>query len=127
MTVIPRPDVAVHVPACFVVITAARPGEAVTLAVHGDLDRDSAPTVRDALISVVSTYQPSRVTIDGAEMDFCDCAGARMLAEVHREIAARGATCVACNLQPHVAWLMNWMQGNPRPAARYPVDRGCPR
>ena len=85
---------------------------ASTIAVRGDLDFAVQPAVRATLMRIVARELPGRVVLDLSRLDFCDCAGARMLADVQRKIIERGGTCVATGAQPHVAWLMRWLPGH---------------
>ena len=94
--------------ACEVVV-AARDDQALTVAVRGDLDFAVQHAVRAALMCIVVLDRPGHVVLDLSRLDFCDCAGARMLADVRRKIIARGGTCVADHPQRHVTWLLRWI------------------
>ena len=92
------------------VFVSAGDDQASTIAIRGDLDFAVQHAVRAALMRIITAERPGRVVLDLSRLDFCDCAGARMLADVRREIIARGGTCVAADPQRHVAWLMHWLQ-----------------
>ncbi|WP_181384031.1 STAS domain-containing protein [Streptomyces sp. NWU339] len=65
------------------------------LAVAGDLDVCTAPTVRDA----VSRHE--RVEVDCAGLSFCDCSGLSALLAAARAAKAAGAELRLCAV-PHV-------------------------
>ncbi|WP_249998160.1 STAS domain-containing protein [Actinoplanes sp. M2I2] len=110
MTMSTRSGVSAGSPASYVTVTSAVPGEMLTIAVCGELDTATQHTARASLSSIVASYPPCRVTLDLSRLDFCDCAGARMLADVQRDCGAQGSPCVTRDPQPHVAWLLNWMR-----------------
>jgi anti-sigma B factor antagonist len=107
-------DPPAHVGVPGVVVTSAGRDDTVSIAISGDLDAGTQDVIRSALLSIVGSRQPHHVFLDLSRLDFCDCAGARMLVLVQREIVARGAACTARNPQPQVAWLMEWLRQNPR-------------
>jgi anti-anti-sigma factor len=86
--------------------------ETVTISIHGELDFATLHEVRATLMTILTSWQPSELIVDLSQLDFCDCAGARMLADIQRESIARKTAFVAGNPQPHVAWLMEWMRGS---------------
>ncbi|MEU8610439.1 STAS domain-containing protein [Actinoplanes sp. NPDC048791] len=105
----PHIDAPGHSSTCDVFVSA-RDGQASTIAVRGDLDFAVQRAVQTALMGVIARDRPGHVVLDLSRLDFCDCAGARMLAEVRQRIIAWGGTCVAADPQRHVAWLMHWLQ-----------------
>jgi anti-anti-sigma factor len=59
------------------------------------------------------------VVIDLSEVDFCDCAGARVLVAAHGVARARGVPCRLSVPQPHVVWLLQLTGGADE------LDMGC--
>jgi anti-sigma B factor antagonist len=49
------------------------------LAVHGDLDVESGPALRDALLETMSAHPGSRLVVDLEAVDFVDSAGLGVL------------------------------------------------
>jgi anti-sigma B factor antagonist len=105
----PHIDATGHSSTCDVFVSA-RDDQASTIAVRGDLDFAVQHAVRATLMRIIALDRPGRVVLDLSRLDFCDSAGARMLADVRQQIIARGGTCVAADPQRHVAWLMHWLQ-----------------
>jgi anti-anti-sigma factor len=91
------------------VVVSARDDQALTVAVRGDLDFAVQQAVRAAVMCIVVLDRPGHVVLDLSQLEFCDCAGARMLADVQRTVTERGGTFAAADAQPHVAWLMHWL------------------
>jgi anti-anti-sigma factor len=78
----------------------------VTVALSGDLDRLTGPTVL-ALVERVSENPVGRIDIDLAHVEFLDLGGVRTLLRVHRCGARAGIAVVVRRPQHHIRWLLD--------------------
>ncbi|HTJ75409.1 MAG TPA: STAS domain-containing protein, partial [Acidimicrobiales bacterium] len=72
-------------------VTFTRAGRAVTVAVSGDVDGDTAPVLRDRLVDVLEGQGNRSVSVDLSGMTFIDSSGLSVLVDMHRRAAERGA------------------------------------
>ncbi|MFB9631036.1 STAS domain-containing protein [Nonomuraea helvata] len=70
-------------------------GDAATLVrLDGDLDKLTAPQLKDCLVKLLAEGRV-RVVIDAGELEFCDSSGLWALVEHQRRVAARaGSLCL---------------------------------
>jgi anti-anti-sigma factor len=80
--------------------------DVLTVSLSGDLDYASQATARGALDDSFARHMPRTVVIDLAQLDFCDCAGVRVLTGLHHHAAAYNATCIIKDPQPQVSWVL---------------------
>jgi anti-anti-sigma factor len=78
-------------------VTFTRAGRAVTVAVSGDVDGDTAPVLRDRLVDVLEGQGNRSVSVDLSGMTFIDSSGLSVLVDMHRRAAERGADFVLRN------------------------------
>jgi anti-anti-sigma factor len=77
-------------------------GRVTVLAVRGELERDSMQILgaaADAALDAGTT----RLVLDLAQLTFCDSSGLRLLVEVHRRAADRGASLHLAEVRPNIA------------------------
>ena len=72
-----------------------------TVRVAGEVDRDNAAELTDAMLGAVRRTG-SAVVMDLAKVPFLDAAGVRALVAVHEAARVRGVTVTVTGLQPHV-------------------------
>jgi anti-sigma B factor antagonist len=84
-------------------------GDRLTVTISTDLDCATAPGLHARLRDLVVTTRARTITVDIAAVGFCDCAGARMLAAVHRLASNRGIGCRLRGSRPSVAWLLQML------------------
>lgn len=77
-------------------IEAANVGRHVVLAVSGDVDLATAPTLRERLASVAGG---TAVVVDLAEVGFMDSTGLGVLVAAHRRAVVAGGTLVLARPQ----------------------------
>ncbi|MFJ9761903.1 STAS domain-containing protein [Streptomyces sp. NPDC101149] len=79
-------------------------GQAWLLALHGELDFNSAVQLRQAADRVVSEpSRPGPMVIDCAGLGFCDSSGISSLIAIHQWLSARGSTLRLAAVPPTVA------------------------
>jgi RNA polymerase sigma-B factor len=85
-------------------ITAtAEESGALRVHVAGEVDRDNAPDLSDALLAVVRRTTPERaVLVDLTRVPFVDAAGIAVLVAVHEAARVREVPVTVVGLQPHV-------------------------
>ncbi|MFC4590740.1 STAS domain-containing protein [Sphaerisporangium corydalis] len=69
-----------------------RPGAALRVTLHGDLDLGGAAEVRRRLPVLLATPRPIHVKLDLAGVTFLDCSGARTLRWLDGRVSGRGGT-----------------------------------
>ncbi|MGH3164499.1 MAG: STAS domain-containing protein [Trebonia sp.] len=87
-------------PATFTVTTA--PGDAIVVALDGDLDMSSVPAVRERLLSLLSP-SASRLIIDMSAVRYADASGLEALVSTRRRAVLLGGTLHLAALRPEVA------------------------
>jgi anti-anti-sigma factor len=74
----------------------------IRVAVVGEVDLATAGALRDGLLGVLSTRQPSSVEIDLAKVSFIDCAGLSVLLVTRQAALRAGCQLRITNPQPIV-------------------------
>jgi anti-anti-sigma factor len=77
-----------------------------TIRLSGELDCASQAATRCALNDSLAGHVPPKLIIDLAQLEFCDCAGARVLNDLRRAAEERAIKCVFKNPQPQVRWVL---------------------
>lgn len=77
-------------------------GTRTTIAIHGDLDLERAPSLRDEIVSATESGATSLV-VDLADCPFMDSTGISLLLTTQIRLDAEGGSLVLTNLSPQVA------------------------
>ncbi|MEV5476587.1 STAS domain-containing protein [Streptomyces sp. NPDC052207] len=86
------------------VVEVRQAGQAWLLALHGELDFNSAVHLRQAADPAVSgPSRPGLMVIDCAGLGFCDSSGISSLIAIHQWLSARGSTLRLAAVPPSVA------------------------
>jgi RNA polymerase sigma-B factor len=109
-------------------VRTSQAGETVTVAVHGEVDRDTADRLRFSLHSAVAMASAGRVVIDVSGMPLMDAAGAAVLRDAYVTAKLARVTLAFTGVQPHVAVVLAAVGLPPWPdvpgsARRPPKDR----
>ena len=80
--------------------------ETVVLAVSGEVDLGTAPSLEEAVTAAVSTAGAQAVRIDLAEVSFMDSTGLRVLLSGRQAAQQRGIGFSVANPQPHLLKVM---------------------
>lgn len=108
-------------PSTLTVVTA--PGDAVVVALDGDLDIASVPVVREGLLSVIRPGA-SRLVIDMSAVRYADASGLEVLVGTRRRAVLLGGTLHLAALQPDVARVLI-ATGLSRHLGTYPTVRAA--
>jgi anti-anti-sigma factor len=91
-----------------VYVVAALSGDELVVRLSGSIDAMRHGVLYHALEDLLCSVAPPRVVIDVSDVDFCDCAGARVLVAVHRLARTRGVVCQLRHPQPHLVRLLQF-------------------
>ncbi|EWM17859.1 MULTISPECIES: STAS domain-containing protein [unclassified Kutzneria] len=80
--------------------------ETVVLAVAGEVDLGTAPSLEEAVTTAVSTAGAHAVRIDLTEVSFMDSTGLRVLLTGRQAAEQRGIAFTVANPQPHLLKVM---------------------
>jgi anti-anti-sigma factor len=80
------------------------------VAVSGELDLGSRSTLESALWSVLTDSDAETITLNLADLTFCDGAGLHALAAAHRQGVVYGKTVVVANVRGVVARVFDVVQ-----------------
>jgi anti-sigma B factor antagonist len=105
-------------PATLTVVTAPE-GDAVVVALGGDLDIASVPAVRERLLSLLRPGA-SRLVIDMSAVRYADASGLEVLVSTQRRAVLLDGTLRLAALQPEVARVLT-VTGLSRHLATYPT------
>lgn len=108
-------------PATFTVVTAS--GDTVVVALGGDLDIASVPTVRERLLSLLRPGA-SRLVIDMSAVRYADASGLEALVSTRRRAVLLGGTLRLAVPQPEVARVLV-VTGLSRHLGTYPTVRAA--
>ncbi|HVT67700.1 MAG TPA: STAS domain-containing protein [Trebonia sp.] len=108
-------------PATLTVVTA--PGDAVIVALDGDLDIAAVPAVRERLLSLLGPGA-SRLVIDMSAVRYADASGLDVLVGTRRRAILLGGTLHLAAVQPEVARVM-MVTGLSRHLGTYPTVRAA--
>jgi anti-sigma B factor antagonist len=72
----------------------------LVLRLHGELDMASRKAIEPVVMAAVTTV--GSVTLDLAELTFCDSSGLAILITASRKVEANGSSIAVCNMRPPV-------------------------
>jgi anti-anti-sigma factor len=102
-------------------VSYRRDRTSLTLLLAGELDAFSCVATYRQVRDILTDPGYSRVTLDLADVDFCDCAGVRALIAMHYLATDRGASCVLENPQGHVMWLLRELRAPDTLVVTFPL------
>ena len=86
--------------------TARREDDTVFATVRGEIDLHNSPELRDAMLTVLLSANPSRLVLDLAQVPYMDSSGLAVLVEGLKRMQRRGGRIALLNLQPRVKGLL---------------------
>jgi anti-sigma B factor antagonist len=92
-------------------VEAVRRNGVLTIGLSGELDCATQTATRRALDDGLAGHLPPSMIVDLTRLDFCDCAGARVLKDLQRAVEEREISCVFKNPQPQVRWVLRAAAG----------------
>lgn len=88
-------------------IPAARTeGDAVVVAVRGEIDLQNSPELRTELIDLLMKHAPKRLVINLAQVPYMDSSAIAVLVELLQKTRKTGGKIYLTNLQPRVKGLL---------------------
>ena len=82
----------------------------VELLVSGELDFASRSTLDSAVLRLLKDSEVKTITLNLADLRFCDAAGVHAFAAAQREAAAQSKTLALANIRPTVAFVLDVVQ-----------------
>jgi anti-sigma B factor antagonist len=92
-------------------VEAVRRDGVLIIRLSGELDCATQTAARHALDDSLADHPPPRMIVDLTQLDFCDCAGARVLKELQRAAEEHEISYVFQNPQPQVRWVLEAAAG----------------
>ena len=88
-------------------ISAARKdGDAVVVAVRGEIDLHNSPELRGDLLDILARQSPSRLVLNLAQVPYMDSSAVAVLVEALQKIRKTGGRIYLTDLQPRVKGLL---------------------
>jgi anti-sigma B factor antagonist len=88
-------------------ISAARlEGDAVVVAVRGEIDLQNSPELRTELIDLFAKHAPQRVVLNLAQVPYMDSSAIAVLVELLQKVRKAGGRVFLTSLQPRVKGLV---------------------
>jgi RNA polymerase sigma-B factor len=87
-------------------VSASRSRGVLTVAVHGEVDRDTADRLRVGLRHAVSTAGPDRLVVDLAAVPLVDAAGVAVLIDAASAASVAEVSLSLLGAQPYVARIL---------------------
>lgn len=82
-------------------------GHRLTITVDTDIDAATGPVLYAQLRELIVASKARLIIIDIAAVDFCDCAGVRVLTAACHLTTERAVSCRLRHPRPHIAWLLH--------------------
>jgi anti-anti-sigma factor len=88
------------------IAAARKDGDAVIVAVRGEIDLQNSPELRTELLDLVVKHAPKRMVINLAQVPYMDSSAIAVLVELLQKIRKNAGKVYLCNLQPRVKGLL---------------------
>ena len=85
---------------------ARKDGDAVVVAVRGEVDLNNSPELRTELFVILQKHAPKRVILNLAEVPYMDSSAVAVLVETLQKVRKTGGKVYLTNLQPRVQGLI---------------------
>ena len=86
--------------------SARKEGDAVIVAVRGEIDLQNSPELRTELLDIMTKHTPQRVVINLAQVPYMDSSAIAVLVELLQKVRKTGGKIFLTNLQPRVKGLL---------------------
>jgi anti-anti-sigma factor len=88
-------------------ISAARKtGDALVLAIRGEIDLHNSPELRGAMLDLMSRTNPKRLVLDLGQVPYMDSSAIAVMVEALQKLRKIGGRVFLLNLQPRVKGLL---------------------
>ena len=85
---------------------ARKEGDAVVVAVRGDIDLHQSPKLRGDLLLLIANHQPKKLILNLSEVKYMDSSAVAVLVESMQKLRPGGGKVYLTNLQPRVKSLL---------------------
>jgi anti-sigma B factor antagonist len=85
---------------------ARKEGDAVIVAVRGEIDLQNSPELRTELLDLLVKHSPQRLVINLAQVPYMDSSAIAVLVELLQKVRKTGGKIFLTNLQPRVKGLL---------------------
>jgi anti-sigma B factor antagonist len=85
---------------------ARKEGDAVIVAVRGEIDLQNSPELRTELLDLLTKHAPQRLVINLAQVPYMDSSAIAVLVELLQKVRKTGGRVFLTNLQPRVKGLL---------------------
>src|SRR5688572_1317221 len=86
--------------------SARKQGDAVIVAVRGEIDLQNSPELRTELLDLLVKHSPQRLVINLAQVPYMDSSAIAVLVELLQKVRKTGGKIYLTNLQPRVKGLL---------------------
>jgi anti-sigma B factor antagonist len=86
--------------------SARKDGDAVVVAVRGEVDLNNSPELRGELFAILQKHAPKRVVLNLGEVPYMDSSAVAVLVETLQKVRKTGGKVYLTNLQPRVQGLI---------------------
>ena len=86
--------------------SARKEGDAVIVAVRGEIDLQNSPELRTELLDIMAKHTPQRVVINLDQVPYMDSSAIAVLVELLQKVRKTGGKIFLTNLQPRVKGLL---------------------
>ena len=86
--------------------TARKEGDAVIIAVRGDIDLQNSPELRTELLDMLEKHKPRRVVLNLAQVPYMDSSAIAVLVELVQKTRKTAGKVYLTNLQTRVKGLL---------------------
>ena len=86
--------------------SARKEGDAVIVAVRGEIDLQNSPELRTELLDIMAKHAPQRVVMNLAQVPYMDSSAIAVLVELLQKVRKTGGKIFLTNLQPRVKGLL---------------------
>lgn len=87
-------------------ISARKSGDALLLAIRGEIDLHNSPELRGALLDLMSRTNPKRLVLDLGQVPYMDSSAIAVMVEALQKLRKIGGRVFLLNLQPRVKGLL---------------------
>ena len=86
--------------------TARTEGDALIIAVRGEVDLHNSPELRTEVLDLIIKHSPRRLVLNLTQVPYMDSSACAVLVEALRRMRTLGGRVYLCGLQPRVKGLL---------------------
>src|SRR3954469_11119068 len=88
------------------IVAARKEGDAVVVAVRGEIDLHNSPELRGDLLDILARQSPARLVLNLGQVPYMDSSAVAVLVEALQKIRKVGGRIYLTDLQPRVKGLL---------------------